>query len=141
MLTSRPFDEIIERSKTGSLSAKIDPASRSDEAMIRGYAQHFLPDIFSMLGKLPRQMLLLLKMNDCLRHIDFSLGSPANTMIVAGRYATRALYEDQLQKAGRSVLSRFKVWINNFRIVWKIRFHYVQIWWESKTVRLLTGEG
>ena len=41
----------------------------------------FLYEIFGLLASLPRQMLLLLKMNDCLRHIDYQLGSPTNTVI------------------------------------------------------------
>ncbi|OEU20369.1 ABC1-domain-containing protein, partial [Fragilariopsis cylindrus CCMP1102] len=77
MLTARPYDEIIERSKNGSLSAPSSVSSQkesqADRAVIRGYAKQFLGEIFALLGVLPPQMLLLLKMNDCLRHIDMAL--------------------------------------------------------------------
>ena len=40
MLTARPYDEIIERSKTGSFSAPAaKPESQADKAVIRGYAK------------------------------------------------------------------------------------------------------
>eukprot|EP00980_Cylindrotheca_fusiformis_P001220 scaffold328_cov130-Cylindrotheca_fusiformis.AAC.34 len=109
MLTARPYDEIIERSKTGSFSAGTAiPDSQADKAVIRGYAKHFLSEIFALLGVLPRQVLLLLKMNDCLRHIDFALGSPTNTLVVAGKYASRAVYLDQME-ARASMGSRFNI--------------------------------
>ena len=43
-------------------------------------------------------MLLLLKMNDCLRHIDMALESPTNTLVIAGKYASKAVYRHQIQR-------------------------------------------
>ena len=52
MLTARPYDEIIERSKTGSFSSSSTPSSskenKADQAVIRGYAQKFLGEIFAL---------------------------------------------------------------------------------------------
>lgn len=128
MLTARPYDEIIERSKTGTFSAATAaPESQADRAVIRGYANQFLSEIFMLLGILPRQMLLLLKMNDCLRHIDFALGSPANTLVVAGRYASRAVCENEM-KIGRSVQSRFKSWLSYMKVLFRIQIHDVGVW-------------
>lgn len=106
MLTARPYDEIIERSRTGSLpsnsvSSNAGVGSQADKAVIRGYAKQFLGDIVSLLGILPPQMLLLLKMNDCLRHIDMALESPTNTLVIAGRYASRAVYDDRIRRMNR----------------------------------------
>ena len=91
MLTSRPFDVVMRRSKTKSFTAKDSIDSASDTAMIRDYAQQYLKEIIQMLDKVPRQMLLLVKMNDCLRHLDYALGSPAN--MVAGKYAAQTVYD------------------------------------------------
>lgn len=113
MLTARPYDEIMERSKSGSLmsssSAKKLSSSASsskssdaaaaaaDHAVIRGYANQYLGDIMSLLGTLPRQMLLLLKMNDCLRHIDMALDAPTNnSLVIAGKYASQAVYQHRI---------------------------------------------
>jgi len=54
MLTSRPFDEVMQRSKTKSFTAKDSIDSASDAAMSRGYAQQYLKEIIQMLDKVPR---------------------------------------------------------------------------------------
>ncbi|KAI2494676.1 ABC1 family-like protein [Fragilaria crotonensis] len=127
MLTSRPYDEIMERSKSGSLSTKIKDAN-SDKAMITGYAQHYLKDIIAILGTLPRQMLLLLKMNDCLRHIDHVLGSPTNTLVITGKYASRAIYLDTVSKNG-SWVERMSSWLCYMKVLFRIQAHDFGLWW------------
>ena len=104
MLTSRPFDEIVERSKTQAIGGQSPTRnytamdSKSDTAMIRSYAQQYLPQIISMLDVVPRQMLLLFKLNDCLRHLDLALeSSPTHSLLVAGRYAVKAVYDDTIR--------------------------------------------
>mmetsp|Transcript_29932 Transcript_29932/g.45809 ORF Transcript_29932/g.45809 Transcript_29932/m.45809 type:complete len:621 (+) Transcript_29932:100-1962(+) len=119
MLTSRPFDEVIEREKTKAFTSKESLDVISDAAMIRGYAQQYLKEIIQMLDKVPRQMLLLFKMNDCLRHIDHSLGSPANTLIIAGKYATETLYVNSKNENG--LLSRVREWISYVLLVARIK--------------------
>lgn len=131
ILTARPFDEIVERSKDGgSLRRRPNPDSRSDQAIIRGYAQRFLPNIIALLSVIPRQMLLLLKMNDCLRHIDYVLGSPANTLLVTGHFAARALYKDSLAaSSSMSWLERVRAWWSYVRVVTRIQIHETSLWW------------
>ena len=121
MLTSRPFDEILERNNTKSFSAKESLDVNSDAAMIRGYAQQYLKEIIQMLDIVPRQMLLLFKMNDCLRHIDHSLGSPTNTMVVAGKYAARATFQHQKDIKGLGVMGRLRLWLSYLMIMSKIK--------------------
>lgn len=129
MLTSRPYDEIMERSKTGSLSANIKDV-HSDKAMITGYARHFLNDIIAILGTLPRQMLLLLKMNDCLRHIDHALGSPTNTLVITGKYASRAVYEDTMSRSS-SWIERITAWFYYMKVLLRIQAHDTILWWSE----------
>ena len=98
MLTSRPFDEIVERSQSGALDASSGGSGAGgDKAMIRGYAQKFIADIIALIDAVPRQMLLLFKMNDCLRHIDHALDSPTNTLVNSGSYAARAVHEAEMR--------------------------------------------
>ena len=128
MLTARPYDEIIERSKTGSFSASTAaPDSQADRAVIRGYAKQFLSEIFVLLGILPRQMLLLLKMNDCLRHIDFALKSPTNTLVVAGKYASKAVYEYDLKEQA-SRRSQIMSWLSYMKVLTRIHVHDFGAW-------------
>lgn len=129
MLTARPYDEIIERSKTGSFSAPCAaPESQADRAVIRGYAKQFLKEIFVLLGVLPRQMLLLLKMNDCLRHIDFALDSPTNTLVVAGKFASKAVHENRLKRSDCSRSSRLLSWIDYTKVLFRIKIHDLGAW-------------
>jgi aarF domain-containing kinase len=130
MLTARPYDEIIERSKTGTFQAplaKDASDSQADKAVIRGYAKQFLSEIFALLGVLPRQMLLLLKMNDCLRHIDMALDSPTNTLVIAGKYASKAIYQHDVQ-ASRSSIDRFKAWLDYMQVLLRINLHNFGVW-------------
>ena len=134
MLTARPFDEIIERSKTGSFSAPCAaPESQADKAVIRGYAKQFLKDIFVLLGILPRQMLLLLKMNDCLRHIDFALGSPTNTLVIAGKYASKAVHKSKVSRSDLPLTSKFLSWLEYMNVLFRIHIHDFGTWLLRRT--------
>ena len=144
LLTARPFDEVVERSKTGSFdlsrSSKKsgDKTSTTDKAVIRGYAQKFLVDILTMIDKLPRQMVLLLKMNDCLRHIDYSLGSPANNLVCAGRLAAEAVYEHQIQLKENGVWKRFQAWFDYMLVLWKIQAYELGSWLVDRRTQSIT---
>jgi aarF domain-containing kinase len=131
MLTSRPYDEIMERAKTGSLASKVRDA-KSDKAMITGYAQHFFKDILAILGTLPRQMLLLLKMNDCLRHIDHVLGSPTNTLIITGKYASRVVYLNRISRPGCDWKEWFSAVMEYYSILFRIEIHSWLQWWNER---------
>jgi aarF domain-containing kinase len=131
MLTARPYDEIIERSKTGSFQAppsRGTSESQADRAVIRGYAKQFLSEIFVLLGVLPRQMLLLLKMNDCLRHIDMALDSPTNTLVIAGKYASKALYLHDWHESRDFLSGRMKAWLDYMRVLMRINFYNFGVW-------------
>ncbi len=121
MLTSRPFDEIVERTKTKSFACRHSIDSASDTAMIRGYAQRYLKEIIQMLDRVPRQMLLLFKMNDCLRHIDHSIGSPSNTLIIAGKYASTAVYNNQIKQL--TIFGRIREWIFYVKVMSRIKVY------------------
>lgn len=133
MLTAKPYDEIIARSKTGSLSTSTKE-SKADRAVIRGYAKQFLGDIVKLLGALPPQMLLLLKMNDCLRHIDMALESPTNTLVIAGKYASKAVYQHQIQKTNNDVslttasMNRLQYWLEYMKVMFRIQVHDIGVW-------------
>jgi aarF domain-containing kinase len=166
ILTSRPFDEIVERSKSSSPSLQLTAATstspsrtdfnhpnvrgngssssdhqhqhhnRSDQVIIRGYAQRYLPNILQLLSQIPRQMLLLLKMNDCLRHIDFRLGiAPTNTIFVTGHYAAKAVYRDTVMHS-QSMRERWHAWWNFVSLDWRIRWHEWTVWW----IQTITGK-
>jgi aarF domain-containing kinase len=153
MLTARPFEEIIERSQRGGSLRYQDPESatttnnvqntsaairsdqehRADAAVIRGYAQRYLNLIIDLVVTLPRPMLLLLKMNDCLRHIDHALGSPTNTVVVCGSFAARAVYEAEIQQHSTfsvsSFVHRWRAWFSYMQVWLKVQIHDLGFWW------------
>jgi aarF domain-containing kinase len=132
MLTARPYDEILERSKTGSFQAPATTATAdsrpADRVVIRGYAKQFLSEIFVLLGVLPRQMLLLLKMNDCLRHIDMALDSPTNTLVIAGKYASKAIFWHEWQMSHNSPTGRIKAWLEYMTVLMRINIYNFGVW-------------
>ena len=81
------------------VSKDIDRLKRrntaSEKEMLHSYAMKYFKDIVSMLGRLPSDLLLVLKTNDCLRHLDLQLGAPVNTtLVLAETIAQEILYED-----------------------------------------------
>ena len=135
MLTSRPFDEVIERSQTGSLDARSNSGS-GDKAVIKLYAQRYLKEIFDMLDIVPRQMLLIFKMNDCLRHVDYALGSPNNNLSIAGKYASRRVLDSDT--AHTNMFGVFKSWIQYANVL--LRINSYELWkWLSRTSIFLTN--
>jgi hypothetical protein len=73
-------------------------------------------------------------MNDCLRHIDYSLGSPTNTLVACGRYAAQAVYEDTLQRG--SWLGHFQAWLAYMHVLARIQIHDLGIWWMQRPTAL-----
>jgi aarF domain-containing kinase len=152
IITARPFDEIIERSKekTTLFSFLTGPRQRTkksldtkaDQAIIRGYAQRFLPNIIALLDVIPRPVLMLLKMNDCLRHIDYTLGcSPGNNIVVTGHYAAYALYQNEIRNHNHSITQSFAVswsrkffaWWSYLKVTARIHINELVMWWIHTT--------
>ena len=46
---------------------------------MQGYAAQFSKEISNLLWRVPRELLLLLKTNDCLRSVDHALGQVATS--------------------------------------------------------------
>ena len=75
ILTMKPWDEIVGKD-INRLQAK---STKGDAVMMSIYAEKYFKQINLVLGKVPSDMLLLLKTNDCLRHLDRLLKNPINT--------------------------------------------------------------
>lgn len=68
--------------------------------------------LVSLLGKVPRIMLLILKTNDLTRSLDENLHTtqgPIRTFMILARYAAKAVYREQLEMIHGSIL-----WPRNF---------------------------
>jgi hypothetical protein len=64
--------------------------------MLQAYGRRYYDEIMTLLGVVPSDLLLLLKANDCLRHLDRLLGTPINSTAVVGEVASRIIYEEEV---------------------------------------------
>ncbi|KAI8391313.1 ABC1 family-domain-containing protein [Radiomyces spectabilis] len=122
MLTGREWDTIQ--------SMDLNSMRTSDELgrMSMG-AMELLKEIADILGKLPRAVLLLLKTNDLLRHVDETLSvvpDQRNTYLIMGRYCAQAVWLDTKQYL-----------LNQIRTVglnWRLTKHLFQAWWNYEAL-------
>jgi aarF domain-containing kinase len=95
MLTLRPWDDII--------SANIDrpqgDRSGAEIVMLRTYAKQYFRQIVELLGAVPSDLLLVFKTNDCLRHIDLTLGTPINSTAVVAAVASDVVLQEEMEEA------------------------------------------
>ncbi|KAI3430556.1 hypothetical protein D9Q98_005149 [Chlorella vulgaris] len=94
MLTQRPWEEITKKESADRLKLKYTEEERE---RIQDYASLYAREIGDLLRRMPRQLLLLLKTNDCLRAVDLALGAPINSFVITARECTRALARDRLR--------------------------------------------
>jgi len=87
------------RAAAGGLDRLSLPTGAEEREVLQAYAAHYGREIGQLLGKLPPELLLLLKTNDCLRSVDASLGNPVNTYGVTARECCRALAEARSAEA------------------------------------------
>ena len=91
VLTMKPWDDIV----SDDMQKLHRKDTEGESEMLKAYAKRYALDIVRLLSAVPSELLLLLKTNDCLRHIDVSLGVPVNTAgIIASTTASVILAED-----------------------------------------------
>jgi aarF domain-containing kinase len=80
--------------------------------MLRNYARQYRREISTLLRRIPRELLLLLKTNDCLRSIDACLGRPLNTISITARECSVALSVIKAKHNSGSLRGRVRAWID-----------------------------
>ena len=91
MLTMRPWDDIVSK----DINKLKSNATKAESQMLKAYAVKYFREVVSLLGNVPSNLLLVFKTNDCLRHLDRSLGVPINTVtIIAETIADIIFFED-----------------------------------------------
>jgi hypothetical protein len=78
---------------------------QDDAARRRATHQRILNQVSMLLRTVPRDLLLLLRTDDCLRSLEYRLGVPLNTVATTARACTRARWarppERRLRLRGR----------------------------------------
>ena len=80
-----------ERDVVPALSPK--PQRADADPVLQHYVWLYREDIAAILAQVPRALLLLLKTNDCLRAVDYALGSPVPQFAVMAAFAQRGIAE------------------------------------------------
>ena len=90
-------------------------SSRNEEekrAISDALGQGLIEQIVSLLGRVPRVILLILKTNDLTRSLDENLhtrNGPVRTFMILARYAARCVFQEQVDRIKGSL-----IWPGNF---------------------------
>ncbi|CAL4073786.1 unnamed protein product, partial [Meganyctiphanes norvegica] len=100
------------------------------ENEIKSDAAKYLPEIAAVLNRVPREMLLILKTNDLLRGIEYSLNiqDSMKSFITMSRCCVRAVFNERRQFANSSLL-RYYLNISESWAQFRITLYQVYLWY------------
>jgi len=134
MLTRKPFHEITSQNKD-KLVLKNDEDERRQ---LQEWAMQYAEEVQTILARIPKSLILLLKTNDCLRAIDRSLGTPANSFLILARYCNMAINEEK-----RKLNPGLRTWLSTFfsSLSMEARLQLFSLMvWLSTVLNRLTGK-
>jgi aarF domain-containing kinase len=89
MVTQRPWADVA--AGRGGAQRLRHGRTDAERERIRAYVADAAGEISALLAKVPRELLLLLKTNDCLRALDAQLGAGPASLVATARESERAL--------------------------------------------------
>ncbi|XP_050156554.1 putative ABC1 protein At2g40090 isoform X2 [Malus sylvestris] len=121
ILTMRPWNRVIDP----AVDHLIIQGTESDRSELQMYASQYLSQISELLRRLPREILLMLKTNDCLRSVSNSLLQVPSleTFMIIGRVSSEAIIEAKLSQK-RSFLRWLSAWLD--KIILEVRLFTMQ---------------
>lgn len=105
-ITGRDFSVI-----TSSISKPRDAEEKA--AISDALGDGLIEQLILLLGQVPRVILLILKTNDLTRSLDENLHTrqgPIRTFLILARYASRTVYEEQLENLKGSLFNPKTLW-------------------------------
>ncbi|CDO96398.1 unnamed protein product [Kluyveromyces dobzhanskii CBS 2104] len=102
-----------------------------------------LIDLMSILSKIPRIVLLILKTNDLTRHLDECLQNPLGperTFLIMTQYCAKIVYDEAREKANKSytrwsvrwIFSELQAWIQFQSRKNQLVLYDIALWWKNK---------
>ena len=86
-------------------------------------------DVALLLRSVPRDLLLLLKTDDCLRSLEFRLNAPLNTVAITARACTRARAElRSVQQRGWTAFAAAAA--DRLGVETRILLMSLAVWWQ-----------
>eukprot|EP00743_Colponemidia_sp_Colp-15_P009676 GILK01010587.1.p1 GENE.GILK01010587.1~~GILK01010587.1.p1 ORF type:complete len:564 (-),score=54.98 GILK01010587.1:45-1736(-) len=123
MLTYKSWDDIVasDRSK---LQRKL---TKEESTRLQQYAVQYAGEIGDVLHRVPREMLLLFKTNDCLRYVDRQLGAPINSYLVMSEYCLRGIrqYHRQTNPGVWSAIQDFQ---EQLHLALRVKMFKIYVW-------------
>ena len=125
ILASKPWESLM----AGLTKPRKRLNAKAEKAQLRKYALEYFPQIASILARVNREMLLVLKTNDLLRGIEQSLGTRGErqSLINMSRYCVRSVYDKQLESAS-SLMSRLRIRFARQWILTKLSVYRFYLW-------------
>lgn len=99
MLTMKPWDDIV----SDDIDRLKSKNTKGEKEILKAYANRYFKDIVGLLGSIPSVFLLVLKTNDCLRHLDKKLGTPINTFAVVADVTSEVIKKEDMSDAMTSI--------------------------------------
>lgn len=125
ILTMRPWSRVIDP----AVDHLVIQGGDSDRSELQMYASQYFPQISELLRRLPRDILLMLKTNDCLRAVNNCLlqGSSLETFLIIGKISSEAVIEARLSQK-KSYLVWLNVWLDEILLEARLLGMQVALW-------------
>ncbi len=92
-------------------------------------ARNYVKEISTILNSCPRELLLVLKTNDCLRTITNKLGNPLDQYWTTARVCARSINEARVQESPRDWRVRLQCFRDWLRVEAVVRAGAAAAWW------------
>ncbi|KAL6707195.1 hypothetical protein ACN47E_004742 [Coniothyrium glycines] len=123
-ITGRDYT-VLAKKEAGTGGVMTSRTNEEKKVIGDALGDGLLEDLIQLLGKVPRVILLILKTNDLTRSLDEGLHTrqgPLRTFLILARYASRTVYEEQLENLTGSILwpgnflTWLRAWSRHFRV-------------------------
>ena len=131
MLAARSYDRILAvGAASGSVRGLAESGSVQERAVLANNARTYARGIERVLRKLPRDLLVVLKLNDCLRAVELALGVPGHNFGEVAREAQISEAREARRRGGGWGCSRG-------RCTWLL----IELHWSFALLAWVTGFG
>ena len=116
MLTMRPWDDVV----ANDIDRLNQTGTAGDGEMLKAYAKKYFSEIVGLLQRLPSNLLLLMKTNDCLRHLDRTLHVPINSVIIVAKTVAEVILQEDLENAECNPLKIIVAFLEYMNVMLKV---------------------
>lgn len=125
ILTMRPWNRVID----SAADHLVIQGNDNDRSELQMYASQYFPQIAELLRRLPREILLMLKTNDCLRAVNNCLLQRPSLehFLILGRISSEAVIENKILHR-KSLFSWLSIWLDELSLEARLFTMQVALW-------------